>query len=283
MNLYFNDFNQFIEKFCDCNDKVECQNIIRKICLDIFKNENENYNGCVLDKSFLTDFSKGLLTDFLNFLFDSDNKHQFTFDFLNNKKFIDYINNNDNDLLGYNKINDFISASDFIKKDIINYINNSIMLYNLKLNTPTTNNIRYEKIDANNTKFEFNGTFFEKENIQLFNIKISKFNIFSKDLEKAKKFIKEMQDLYSEEDIKKICANLLISCVEEWYDEEYTFEDIYNSLENTAMEVNVDGSDDALSLSIWFNLKENSKIDFGGHNPMLELHLDKTRNSCGIE
>lgn len=283
MNLYFNDFNQFIEEFCNCNDKVECQNIIRRICLDIFKNENESYNGCVLDKSFLTDFSKGLLADFLNFLFDSNNKHQFTFDFLSDKKFIDYISNNDNDLLGYNKINDFISASDFIKKDIINYINNSIMLYTLKIKTPTTNDIRYEKIDANNTKFEFNGTFFEKENIQLFNIKISKFNIFSKDLEKAKKFIKEMQDLYSEEDIKKICANLLISYVEEWYDEEYTFEDIYNSLENTAMEVNVDASDDTLSLSIWFNLKENSKIDFGGHNPMLELHLDKTRNSCGIE
>lgn len=140
-----------------------------------------------------------------------------------------------------------------------------------------------KKMDVNNTKFEFNGTYYEKDNIQLFNIKISKFNIFGKDLSKATKFIKEMQELYSEDDIKKLCANLCVSCTKEWYDEDYTFEDVYNSLENTAMEVNVDTRDDILSLSIWFNLKENPIIDFGGHNPMLELYLDKTKNSCGIE
>lgn len=145
MNLNYENFNMFIEVYNSCNDKTECQNIIRRICLDIFKNEKDNFNGCVLDQKFLIDFSKGLLTDFLNLLFDINKRDKFTLELLNNNSFIDYITNNADSLSAYNKINDFNSASDFIKNDILKYISNSIMSYMLKLKPSTINDTQYEK------------------------------------------------------------------------------------------------------------------------------------------
>lgn len=286
MNLIYDSFDKFIDDFNNCNNKEEFNQIIRKITLDIFDKDINNYNDCVLEESFLLDFSKGLFIDFLNLLHENNIKYLLNLDIMKNKEFVNLMQNNinNNTISKYNKISDFLSASDFIKKDILTYISNSINNYSNKIckNYKDDDN-NFQIIDPEKTKFEYNGTFYEKNNVKLLNIKISRINIFESDISKVKIFIKKIQELYNNEDIKKICANLCFSCLKEWYEEEYTINDLYSSLENSAMEVDINTIDDELYLSIWFNLKENSQIDFGGHNPKLELYLDKSKNSCSIE
>lgn len=285
MNLRYDSFDSFIKDFNNSNNEEEFNQIIRKITLDIFNNDNENYSNCILDKSFLLDFSRELFIEFLKLLHEKNIKNLFTLDIMKNNEFINIIQSNINDTLTkYNKINDFLSASDLIKKDILMYISNSIENYGKKIyiNNEEDDN-KFQLIDPEKIQFEYNGTFYEKNNVKMLNIKISKINIFESDISKAKIFIKKIQELYNSEDIKRICANLCYEYLEEWYDGEYTTNDLYNSLENSAMEVDINTIEDKLYLSIWFNLKENSQIDFGGHNPKLELYLDKTKNSCFIE
>jgi len=112
-------------------------------------------------------------------------------------------------------------------------------------------------------------------NALFLNLKVEKIELFGT-LQNGMETLKKIEQNYSNVDLKKLCADLIVSDNSDWDERITTSEEVIKYLKDIVY-ITINKNE----LSIWFNTTESDL--FGGHNPVLYLYSNKEYRFVGME
>ena len=179
----------------------------------------------------------------------------------------------------FNKLRDILMLNDAVKKAIFDYIDNK--LFKLLSYVQSNDDIKQANIqqieyrNLNEEAFDYNGTFYVGENIKYHNLKAIKIEIMD-ELESGLVTLNEIDKKYLNDNFINLCSELIIKDCSDWDDRITTSDEVVKFLSDEVY-ITVHSK----MIEIWFNTSDNDL--FGGHNPVLELHVDKDFKCVSME
>lgn len=176
------------------------------------------------------------------------------------------------------KVRDILSLDDSLKKYIFDYIDGKFvkLLSACQLDTlDKEENLKTNYKELDKKEFESNGAFYVGENFNYHNLKALKIEIMD-ELENGIVTLNEIDKKYQNDNFISLCSELIIKDCSDWDDRITTSDEVVKFLSDEVY-ITVHSK----MIEIWFNTSDSDL--FGGHNPVLELHVDKDFKCVSME
>lgn len=179
----------------------------------------------------------------------------------------------------YAKLKEILSLNDSVKKMLYDYIKSKLLKIKLEQwrnNLNKDNNIKYTELNTSSFFTDEYGRYIAK-NVLFNNLKISEIEILG-DINEGLKTLNNISEQYKDQDLKKICVEMLVNGdFSDWDENTTTYEKCNSLLTDEIQLINVIDNE----MEMWFDTTNTDA--FGGHNPVLSLYTEKERKSIGIQ
>lgn len=175
----------------------------------------------------------------------------------------------------YVTLKEILTLKEPVKKALYDYMKGKLAMKKPTNFSDDNRNVEYTELTPNSFSAE-NGQYAAR-NVLFNNLKVDKVEILG-DIEEGLKTLNNISEQYKDQDLKKICVEMLVSeDFSDWDENATTYEKCDKLLKGDVQMIYINGDE----MKIWFNTTHDDA--FGGHNPVLYLYTEIGRKSIEVE